>query len=112
MTYRIEISPTAVADIEAIFLWLKDYSAEQAYRWVRGCYEIMLRLENFPNRCALALESQYMPLLVRQLLYEQQYRILFTVHDSDNDGDAVVRIHRVIHAAQERLQDIEQLLGD
>ncbi|WP_235526623.1 type II toxin-antitoxin system RelE/ParE family toxin [Nostoc piscinale] len=50
MTYRIEISPTAKADVENIFLWMKDYSVDQAHRWVRGCYEIMLTLENFPNR--------------------------------------------------------------
>lgn len=42
MTYRIEISPTAMADIEDIFLWMKGYSVDQAHRWVRGCYEIML----------------------------------------------------------------------
>ncbi len=66
MTYRIEISPTAKADVESIFLWMKDYSVDQAYRWVRGCYEIMLTLENFPNRCPLAIESQYLNRPVRQ----------------------------------------------
>ncbi|MGK7888311.1 MAG: hypothetical protein AB4042_03190 [Leptolyngbyaceae cyanobacterium] len=40
MTYRIEISPTAVADVEHIFLWLKEQSEDSAYRWVRECYEI------------------------------------------------------------------------
>jgi len=55
MAYRIEISPTAMADVEGIFLWMKNYSVDQAHRWVRGCYEIMLTLENFPNRCPLAL---------------------------------------------------------
>lgn len=54
MAYQIEISPTAVADLESIFLWIKKDSSENAYRWVRGCYEIMLTLENFPRRCALA----------------------------------------------------------
>ncbi len=44
MAYQIEISPTAVADIEGIFLWIKEDSPENAYRWVRGCYEIMLTL--------------------------------------------------------------------
>ncbi len=27
----------------------KEDSPERAYRWVRGCYEIMLTLENFIN---------------------------------------------------------------
>ena len=35
MAYQIEISPTAVADIENIFLWFKNNSEQRAYRWVR-----------------------------------------------------------------------------
>jgi plasmid stabilization system protein ParE len=110
MTYRIELSPTAIADIEGIFLWKKDYSVNQAHRWVRGCYEIMLTLENFPNRCPLAIESQYLNRPVRQLLYQKQYRILFTVQTSNNQN--IVQIHRVLRAAQKRLQNLSQLLGD
>jgi plasmid stabilization system protein ParE len=113
MTYRIEISPTAMADIEDIFLWMKGYSVDQAHRWVRGCYEIMLTLEKFPNRCPLAVESQYMDLPVRQLLYKKQYRILFTVRESnEQDSQGIVQIHRVLRAAQARLEDLRQLLGD
>lgn len=113
MAYQIEISPTAIADVEELFLWLKDYSADQAHRWVRGCYETMLTLENFPNRCPLAIESQYLELSVRQLLYQKQYRILFTVREPQTQEDqGVVQIHRVRRAAQERLQDLSQLLGD
>jgi plasmid stabilization system protein ParE len=113
MTYRIDISPTAMADVESIFLWMKDYSVDRAYRWVRGCYEIMLTLENFPNRCPLAIESQYLNRPVRQLLYKKQYRILFTVlAGNDRDSLGIVQIHRVLRAAQERLQDLSQLLGD
>lgn len=113
MTYRIEISPTAKADVENIFLWMKDYSVDQAHRWVRGCYEIMLTLENFPNRCPLAIESQYLNRPVRQLLYKKQYRILFTVvTENDQASQGIVQIHRVMRAAQERLQDLAQLFGD
>ena len=79
MTYQVEISPTAVADIEDIFLWLKGESPDRAYRWARGCYEAMLTLENFPKRCVLARESEYLGIQVRQLLYQKQFRILFTV---------------------------------
>jgi plasmid stabilization system protein ParE len=113
MTYRIEISPTAMTDVEGIFLWMKDYSVDRAHRWVRGCYEIMLTLENFPNRCPLAIESQYLNQPVRKLLYKKHYRILFTVRTgNDQDSQDIVQIHRVLRAAQERLQDLSQLLGD
>jgi plasmid stabilization system protein ParE len=112
MAYQIEISPTAVADIESIFLWLKEDSPERAYRWVRGCYEIMLTLENFPRRCPLAPESEYMGIEVRQLLYKKQFSILFTVSEAVNQQDGIVRIHRVRRGSQQRLQSIDQLLGD
>lgn len=112
MTYLIEISPTAVADIESIFLWIKEDSEEQAYRWVRGCYEIMLTLENFPRRCSLALESKYMGIEVRQLLYKKQFHILFTVSEAVEQLEGIVRIHRVRRNSQQSLQNIDQLLGD
>ncbi|QSV54921.1 MAG: type II toxin-antitoxin system RelE/ParE family toxin [Dolichospermum sp. UKL201] len=111
MAYRIEISPSAIADIESIFLWIKEDSQERAFRWVRGCYEIMLTLENFPQRCSLAIESQYMEIEVRQLLYQKQFLILFTVQNIE-EGDGVVYIHRVRHGSQQRLENIQDLLGD
>jgi hypothetical protein len=50
---------------------------------------------------------------VRQLLYKKQYRILFTVGTGNApDSQDIVQIHRVLRAAQERLQDLSQLLGD
>jgi plasmid stabilization system protein ParE len=112
MAYRIEISPSAIADIEGIFLWIKENSQERAYRWVRGCYEIMLTLENFPQRCSLALESKYMGIEVRQLLYQKQFLILFTVNQTIDEQSGIVCIHRVRHGSQQRLQNIEDLLGD
>jgi plasmid stabilization system protein ParE len=44
MTYQIKISPTAVADIENIFLFIKENDPERAYRWVRGCIDLFLYL--------------------------------------------------------------------
>ncbi|MGB7444069.1 MAG: type II toxin-antitoxin system RelE/ParE family toxin [Coleofasciculaceae cyanobacterium] len=112
MVYQIEISPTAVADIESIFLWIKEDSSERAYRWVRGCYEIMLTLENFPRRCSLALESKYMGIEVRQLLYKKQFYILFTVSEALEEQPGIVRVHRVRRGSQQRLKSLDQLLGD
>lgn len=112
MAYQIEISPTAVADIENIFLWIKEDSSQRAYRWVRGCYEIMLTLENFPNRCSLAIESKHMGIEVRQLIYKKQFYILFTVSEAIKEQKGIVRIHRVRRASQRRLQSMDQLLGD
>ncbi|MBD2568392.1 type II toxin-antitoxin system RelE/ParE family toxin [Anabaena lutea] len=108
MAYRIEISPSAIADIESIFLWIKENSQERAFSWVRGCYEIMLTLESFPQRCSLAMESQYMEIEVRQLLYQKQFLILFTVKNLEEE-EGVVYIHRVRHGSQQRLENIQDL---
>ena len=112
MTYKVEISPTAVADIEQIFLWMRDSSLDKAHQWVRGCYEILLTLEKFPNRCAMSPESEYMGIEIRQLLYKKQFRILFTVSETSEEDGGIVRIHRVRHGSQERLRHPEQLLDD
>ncbi len=112
MTYKVEISPTAIADIEQIFLWVQEYSVDTAHRWVRGCYEIMLTLEKFPNRCPMSPESEYMGIEVRQLLYKDQFRILFTVSETSEEDKGIVRIHRVRHGSQKRLRHPEQLLDD
>ena len=111
MAYQIDISPTAVADIEAIFFWMRSDSPEQAYRWVRGCYEIMLMLENFPMRCALALESQYLGIEIRQLLYKKQFRILFTVTTIAEQDTDKVYIHRVRHGSQQTIETMSKFWG-
>lgn len=112
MTYPIEISPSAVADIEGIFLWIKEDSPELAYRWVRGCYEIMLTLENFPRRCSLAPESRYLGVEVRQLLYQKQFRILFTVNQGSEQQEGIVHIQRVRRGSQQIIKDLSELLGN
>ncbi|BAY91415.1 MULTISPECIES: type II toxin-antitoxin system RelE/ParE family toxin [unclassified Tolypothrix] len=112
MTYKVEISPTAVADIEQIFLWMRESSVDIAHRWVRGCYEIMLTLEKFPKRCPMSPESDYMGIEIRQLLYKKQFRILFTVNEIPEENSGIVRIHRVRHGSQDRLRDPEQLFDD
>ncbi len=72
----------------------------------------MLTLENFPRRCSLALEIKYIGIEVRQLLYKKQFRILFTVSEAVEQQEGILQIHRVRRASQQRLQSIDQLLGD
>jgi len=47
---------------------------------------------------------------VRQLLYQKQFLILFTVQNLEEEG--VVYIHRVRHGSQQRLENIQDLLED
>ena len=59
----------------------------------------MLTLEKFPNRCPMSPESDYMGIEVRQLLYKQQFRILFTVSETSEEDRGIVCIHRVSHGS-------------
>ncbi len=91
---------------------MRETSLDQAHRWVRGCYEIMLTLEKFPTRCRMSPESEYMDIEVRQLIYKKRFRILFTVIQNLEEDEGIVRIHRVRHGSQQGLRDSKQLLED
>ncbi|MFM6192983.1 MAG: type II toxin-antitoxin system RelE/ParE family toxin [Planktothrix sp.] len=58
MTFRVEISPSALADVEDIFLWMQRESPSKADEWFNGLVEAILTLEQFPNRCPKAPESE------------------------------------------------------
>ncbi len=49
---------------------------------------------------------------VCQLLYKKQFHILFTVSEAVEQQEGIVRIHRVCRGSQQKLQSIDQLLGD
>jgi ParE toxin of type II toxin-antitoxin system, parDE len=84
MAYQVNISPTAIADVERVYLYLQEEAKVLADQWVVGCFEAMFTLESFPRRCPLAAESQDLGLSIHQLLYGIGYRILYTVTgDSD-----------------------------
>jgi hypothetical protein len=70
----------------------------------------MLKLESFPSRCPLALESEYLDIEIRQLLYEKKYRILFSIVDDENARS--VKIHRVRHSSQQSFDSLKQLLDN
>jgi plasmid stabilization system protein ParE len=117
MAYQLNISPTAIADIEGIYLEIqKTFSPERAEQWLEGCYTVILSLELFPGRCPLAPENQFIGIEIRQLLYPYQkrqvYRILFTVVPGSSTDEGVVQIHRIRHSAQDRLRTEEELQGE
>ncbi|MEC4985422.1 MAG: hypothetical protein SAJ37_00495 [Oscillatoria sp. PMC 1068.18] len=58
------------------------------------------------------IESQYLGIEVRQLLYKKQFNILFTVSEAEEQEQGIVRIHRVRRCSQQALQSIDELLGD
>ncbi len=100
MVLRVEISPSALADAEEAFLWIQQESPAIADEWYNGLVDAILSIENFPNRCPLAPESEDIGREIRQLLY-RRHRILFSV-----TGD-VVQVFRIRHTARDRLSPDE-----
>ena len=83
MAFRIEITPRAKQDLDAILTWLaKEQAGETGLRWFRRLREAILSLADFPRRCPLAPEDKAVPFEVRHLLFRNWphvYRVLFTI---------------------------------
>jgi plasmid stabilization system protein ParE len=98
--YAIRTTSRADADIDAAVRWLSRQSPVAAARWHAGVLKAVRSLATNPDRCPLADEAVDLGLDLRELLYGRRrgvYRVLFTI-----DGQTVT-IHRVRHAAQDRL---------
>ncbi|MFM2313600.1 MAG: hypothetical protein RLZZ04_2876 [Cyanobacteriota bacterium] len=84
MTFQVEITPIAEAQIEQAYCWYRERNPEFADRWFRGLMNTIATLQEKPQRCALAVEHEIFPEEVRQLLYgkaKNVYRVLFTIRD-------------------------------
>lgn len=110
MTFQVEITPIAEAQIEQAYRGYRERNPEFADRWFRGLMTILATLQEKFQRCALAVEHEIFPEEVRQLLYgkaKNVYRVLFAIRD-----DTVYALY-VRHSAQAplTLNDIEELEG-
>ncbi len=101
MIFRVETTPAAEGDAQAILEWLLDQQAgETGLRWFLNLEQAIQSLSNFPERCPLARENERFPFEVRQLLYGRRphiYRILFTI-----EQDTVYVLH-IRHGRRLRL---------
>jgi plasmid stabilization system protein ParE len=83
--------------------WAQHRSRRQADQWYAGFVRAMLLLEENPDRCPLAPESDLFPDEVRQLFYglsgKPTHRAIYTIRP-----DTVV-ILRVRHLAQKPLSE-------
>jgi plasmid stabilization system protein ParE len=110
VSYQIEISSVAEAEIDAVFLRLSQAaSPDSARQWHDGLLKAIASLSTMPNRCAIARENEYFSQEIRQLLYGKNrnaYRILFTVLEEFS----TVRIPHVRNSSQsaicEALEDL------
>ena len=69
MTYRIDMTDSALRDAEKHYLWLHNESEEVANKWFKGLVETINSLQSFPNRCPIAPENNTFLIEIRQIFY-------------------------------------------
>jgi plasmid stabilization system protein ParE len=101
VAFQVQLLRRAYADIDELFAFIcQTVSAASATKWRDQLMARVNSLEENPVRYALADDADDYGIELREMLFGRQrhvYRILFTI-----DGQTV-NIHRVRHAAQDRL---------
>jgi plasmid stabilization system protein ParE len=69
MAFRVEVSPTALADAELAYYGVREHLPDLADPWFDGLQDAVLSLAEMPGRCPLAPESEDLGEVIRQLLY-------------------------------------------
>ncbi len=104
MTFTVEISDKADADIQTAFLWLAKRNPDFAGRWVEGLIREIEGLSVFPTIHSFTPESEALGRPARRMLYrngKSVYRVLFCLLDLDEDDTMdTVRVLHVRHGAQ------------
>ncbi len=91
--FRVEITPTAEADIEDIWSYIAEDSTESATAFILALEEQVVTLESFPERCPLIPENEILGTRYRHLIYGN-YRTIYKITGK------VVIVLRVIHGAR------------
>ncbi len=97
MKYKLIIQPPALADLDEAYRWIAQQSPENAAQWFNRFLEALSGLEQFPDRCGIAPESEHFDQEIRQLLYGRRsgvYRALFVIRSDE------VHVLHIRHAAQ------------
>lgn len=91
--FRVEITPTAEADIEDIWSYIAEDSPESATAFILALEEQISTLESFPERCPLIAENEILGTRYRNLIHGN-YRTIYKIY-----GKTVI-VLRVIHGAR------------
>ena len=84
MSYQVVVANRAVEELELAARWWAEHrSLGQAERWYDGFIQVILTLDQAPERCSLARESDKFPFEIRQLVYglgrKRTHRAVFTI---------------------------------
>ena len=93
MEFRVELTKTAEADLEELYLWVVERAASQGVAWFNGLERAVHSLVRHPERCPLAPEHFEPERRVRVLHYgrgRSVYRIIFWI-------DSATRVVNVLH---------------
>ena len=99
--YEVQITEQAESEADKAYIWIKEQSPDNASGWWNGLVDAILSLEELPERCPFAPESEWFDEEIRQLLYGKRtgcYRILYTIQER-----SVVVLH-IRHAAMRFLE--------
>ncbi|MDA3902211.1 MAG: type II toxin-antitoxin system RelE/ParE family toxin [Desulfuromusa sp.] len=92
-TFRVEITPSAEADIGGIWDYLAQDAPEQASAFISALETQIVSLQQFPERCPHIAENAILGTNYRHLLHGP-YRTIFRISCQS------VVILRVIHGAR------------
>ena len=109
--YAVRLTSTARYEIDQEKVRLTELSdLAVAQEWQIGVMAAIRGLATYPERCVVASENDLFQRVsqgdtLRLFLYRRRrngpaWRILFSVHETDENDPPTVRIHRVRHAAQ------------
>lgn len=111
MAFRVEIAPRAFNDLDEIATYIKQQSSfEQAEEWFNGIIAAIRTLEDMPERCRIADESEELGQEVHVLLYgrrNRKYKVYFAIQQRRRSG-GTVQVFHVRHWARKTL-DTSQL---
>lgn len=97
-SYNVIVEPQVEVEITDVCRWIARHSPVNAARWVAAIEVAVCSLDQLPQRCSVAPESESFGYEVRQLLHGQ-YRILFTIRENN------VHVLHVRHGARAALDD-------
>jgi plasmid stabilization system protein ParE len=102
MKYSVIVTPEAVDNIAAAYDYIAQDSPSNAADFIRGVFEQIDGLEQFPRRFGRAREQAHFPEEIRQLIFKS-YRIIFTIDDTAG----TVHVVHVRHGKMRSIGDEE-----
>lgn len=103
MAFRVRPTRNAETEIMEAYEWMLENYPDRAADWYNDLFETLASLQDFPNRCPLALENSLFTQEVRQLLQgkgKSVFRILFTIQPEEE----MVYILHIRHSARRPLR--------